>query len=98
MTAAKLSESEINHALARLPGWKIEEGKLHTRLQFKNFVEAFGFMTRVALVAEAVGHHPEWSNIYHTVIIHLTTHDAGGITQRDVELATQIQLLAGPLR
>src|SRR5712692_903614 len=95
MAIAKLTDVQIKDALGKLPGWTLENGKLHTKLQFKDFVEAFGFMASVALVAEAMGHHPEWSNVYHTVIIHLSTHDAGGITQRDVALATQIQRLAG---
>ena len=91
----KLADADIHDALRSLPGWKLEAGKLHARFQFKNFIEAFGFMTRVALVAETMGHHPEWSNIYNVVIVHLSTHDAGGITQKDFDLAAQIQVLAG---
>ena len=63
------------------------QGKLHRQFQFKSFVEAFGFMTSLALVAESMGHHPEWFNVYNRVTIDLTTHDAGGLTTKDVDLA-----------
>lgn len=87
----KLSESAIEAALAALPAWRVEGHKLHREYKFKNFVDAFGFMARVALVAEKLDHHPEWSNVYSTVRIHLTTHDAGGITQRDLDLAQAME-------
>jgi 4a-hydroxytetrahydrobiopterin dehydratase len=89
-----LSKEELNAALGQLNGWSIKDGKLHRQLQFPSFVEAFGFMSSVALVAEAAGHHPEWSNVYNRVTIDLTTHDAGGITAKDVELARRINALA----
>ena len=69
-------------------------GKLHRELRFPDFVRAFGFMTSVALVAESMNHHPEWSNVYGRVTIDLTTHDAGGITALDLELARRIYALA----
>jgi len=89
----RLSDAEIAEALHRLPAWSIKGGKLHVTLVFPDFVRAFGFMSEVALVAERMNHHPEWSNVYATVRIDLTTHDAGGITRRDVELAQHIDAL-----
>lgn len=82
-----LTEEELKKALRELSGWSIESGKLHRQFQFKSFVEAFGFMSSLALVAESMGHHPEWFNVYNRVTIDLTTHDAGGITNKDIELA-----------
>lgn len=96
MTApTKLASSEIDTALVSLAGWSLENGKLHREYRFGDFVEAFGFMTSVALVAESMNHHPEWFNVYHTVRVDLTTHDAGGITALDVQLATRMNELAG---
>jgi 4a-hydroxytetrahydrobiopterin dehydratase len=83
----------LEKALHELPNWQILEQKLYRQCRFANFVEAFGFMSEVALVAEAMNHHPEWSNVYNWVDIHLTSHDAGGITRRDTELAAKIDLL-----
>ncbi len=83
----KLSEAEARAALATVPGWRIADGKLHREFTFKSFVEAFGFMTSLALVAEAKDHHPEWFNVYSRVVIDLSTHDAGGLTRLDFELA-----------
>jgi len=94
MTATALAPDAINAALAELPGWSIENGKLHRQFQFKSFVEAFGFMSSVALVAESMGHHPEWFNVYNRVIVDLTTHDAGGITDLDLTLARRMNELA----
>jgi len=87
----KLTDAQIEKQLAELPGWKVVAGKLHRELQFADFVAAFSFMTRVALVAEKRDHHPEWSNVYNKVTIDLTTHDAGGITAKDIELAQVIE-------
>ena len=89
-TRSKLSPTEIQSALSDLPGWSIREGKLHREDAFKDFTEAFSFMTRVALIAEKMNHHPEWFNVYRTVRIDLSTHDAGGITELDVSLAAAI--------
>jgi len=86
-TPSVLSNGELNAALKQLEGWTMKEGKLHRQFQFSSFIEAFGFMTRVALVAESMGHHPEWFNVYNRVTMDLTTHDAGGITGKDVALA-----------
>jgi 4a-hydroxytetrahydrobiopterin dehydratase len=89
-----LDAAEIESRVGRLEGWKIDSGKLHRDFKFANFVEAFGFMTRVAIVAEKMDHHPEWSNVYNRVSVDLTTHDAGGITQLDFALAEEMQSLA----
>ncbi|WP_193365057.1 4a-hydroxytetrahydrobiopterin dehydratase [Neosynechococcus sphagnicola] len=90
----RLSADEVNAALRDLNGWSLENGKLHRQFQFPSFIEAFGFMSSLALVAEAMGHHPEWFNVYNRVTIDLTTHDAGGITQKDLELAQRANQLA----
>ncbi|HTO90662.1 MAG TPA: 4a-hydroxytetrahydrobiopterin dehydratase [Candidatus Sulfotelmatobacter sp.] len=90
----KLSDSEIASALKTIPGWSVEGGKLHRRYQFADFIEAWGFMSSAALVAQQMDHHPEWSNVYHTVTVDLVTHDLKGISTRDVELATRMEALA----
>jgi len=90
---AKLDSAVITQELEKLVEWNLSEQKLYRRFVFDNFVEAFGFMSRVALLAEAANHHPEWSNVYNRVDIYLTTHDAGGLTQRDFSLAGQIDRL-----
>jgi 4a-hydroxytetrahydrobiopterin dehydratase len=92
--AKKLDEAEIREALAALPGWTLEDGKLHREFRFRDFNEAFGFMTRVALEAERRNHHPEWSNVWNRVVVDLTTHDAGGLTTNDVELARVMEACA----
>lgn len=79
----------------RAAPWVIHDGKLTKRFEFADFVAAFGFMTQVALVAERMNHHPEWSNVYRTVNVQLTTHDAGGLTGLDFELALAMELAAG---
>ncbi|MDX2241254.1 MAG: 4a-hydroxytetrahydrobiopterin dehydratase [Leptolyngbyaceae cyanobacterium bins.302] len=94
MSPPVLSASELDTALSQLEGWKIQNGKLHRQFQFPSFVEAFGFMSSVALVAESIGHHPEWFNVYNKVTIDLTTHDSGGITQLDVDLAKKANQFA----
>jgi len=91
--ARNLPESEISTRLADLPEWALVGEKLHREFRFRDFSEAFAFMTRVALLAERVDHHPEWSNVYATVRIDLRTHDAGGITDLDFELAAAIDRL-----
>ncbi|MEI6379764.1 MAG: 4a-hydroxytetrahydrobiopterin dehydratase [Cyanobacteriota bacterium ELA615] len=89
-----LTQNELSNALAGLKDWQIIDGKLHRDLKFKSFVEAFGFMSSIAIVAESQGHHPEWFNVYNRVTIDLVTHDAGGITNKDTELASIINELA----
>ena len=94
MTITRLTDAEIEDALAGLDGWTVADGKLHRAYAFVDFVEAFGFMARCALVAESRSHHPEWSNVWNKVVVDLTTHDAGGISKLDVELATTMNELA----
>ena len=94
----KLSNEEIQAALADLPGWSVVDGKLHREYQFADFVHAFGFMATAAIAIEAMGHHPEWFNVYHRVRIDLTTHDAGGITANDTELASKLEGIAKQLQ
>jgi 4a-hydroxytetrahydrobiopterin dehydratase len=88
-----LSEDEIRTALGDLPGWSLEAGKLHRELAFDDFSAAWGFMSRVALVAESLEHHPEWFNVYSTVRIDLSTHDLGGLSTFDVEFAKRVNAL-----
>lgn len=92
----KLSETERETALKALPQWAYDKdaGGISRSFSFGNFVEAFGFMASAALEAEKADHHPEWSNVYNRVEILLTTHDAGGLSQRDIELAAKIDALA----
>ena len=87
-----LSESERTAALKRLAGWRAnaDGAAIEREFKFKDFSEAFGFMTRVALLAQAADHHPEWSNVWNRVDITLTTHDAGGLSHRDVAMAEAI--------
>ena len=94
----KLSDDEVATRLEALPGWRIEDGKLHRELRFTDFAEAFAFMTRVAIVADGMDHHPEWSNVYATVTIDLTTHDAGGLTTLDFDLAERMNAFAPATR
>jgi 4a-hydroxytetrahydrobiopterin dehydratase len=95
MGVEALSEAERADALDGLPDWDHDEGRdaITRRFAFRNFTEAFGFMARVALLAERMNHHPEWSNIYNRVEILLTTHDCGGLSVRDVTLAEAIDAL-----
>ena len=93
MPTTPFPAAEIQQRLADLSGWSLRQGKLYRSFEFENFVEAFGFMARVALLAEKMNHHPEWSNVYSRVDILLTTHDAGGISERDFALANQISQL-----
>ena len=78
--------------------WEEINNQLVKKFEFRNFSEAFGFMTRIALVAEKMDHHPEWRNVYRTVEVTLSTHDAGGVTQKDVELAVLLEGLAKRLQ
>ena len=93
---AKLSQAERAAALQELSGWREDPARdaIVKTFVFQNFVEAFGFMTKTALVAERMDHHPEWSNVYKTVNVLLTTHDAGGLTKLDVDLARTMDLAA----
>lgn len=96
MAIARLTDSQRDEALARLPGWTLREDGLAIQrsLQFSDFAEAFAFMARVAIHAEKADHHPEWFNVYNRVEIALTTHDADGLSTRDVALAELINSFA----
>jgi 4a-hydroxytetrahydrobiopterin dehydratase len=86
----KLSQEEIAERVKSLHGWTIEKGKLHKEFTFENFVQAFGFMSRVALLAENMNHHPEWFNVWNKVVMDLTTHDVGGISGLDIAFAEKV--------
>jgi 4a-hydroxytetrahydrobiopterin dehydratase len=91
----KLSDDAILAGLDDLDGWSLADEKLHREFRFRNFVTAFGFMTSAAIEAEKMDHHPEWFNVYNKVVVQLTTHDAGGITELDFQLAKIMNQLAG---
>jgi len=93
-----LTETERTQALGDLPQWTLVDGRdaIHRVFTFADFSEAFGFMARAALAAEKMDHHPEWSNVYRTVAVTLSTHDANGLTQRDIDLARAMEAIAGP--
>jgi 4a-hydroxytetrahydrobiopterin dehydratase len=91
----KLGNEEVRKEVDSLKGWSLQKGKLHREYKFRDFIEAFGFMSRVALTAQSLDHHPEWSNVWNQVTIDLSTHSIGGISKLDVELASKIQELAG---
>ncbi len=93
----KLTQAEIEEAVAKLPGWSVENGKLHREFRFGDFVHAFGFMATAAMEIEKRGHHPEWTNVYDRVTVDLTTHDAGGITAKDVDLAELLNAVAAKM-
>jgi 4a-hydroxytetrahydrobiopterin dehydratase len=95
----RLSATARTAALGELPGWRDVDGRdaIARTFTFKDFNEAFGFMTRVALVAEKADHHPEWRNVYKTVEVVLSTHDADGVTERDVKMAKAMDRIAGQL-
>ncbi len=86
----KLSDAEVEQALAGLGGWRRDDDTITRDFQFRDFVEAMGFIAQVGLLAERANHHPNLSNVYNRVTIALSTHDEGGITERDVRLATEI--------
>jgi len=93
-----LTAAEITNALVALPGWKVQDGKLHREYRFPDFAHAIGFLMTAAPGIERLNHHPEWSNVYNRVIVDLTTHDAGGITQRDISLAEMLEGIAQKLQ
>jgi 4a-hydroxytetrahydrobiopterin dehydratase len=94
MAITKLTDAEISAQIDGISGWTVENEKLHKEFQFDSFVEAFGFMVRVALIAESMNHHPEWFNVYNRVTVDLATHDAGGISALDFELAKKVDALS----
>ncbi len=91
----KLADADIQARLVDRPGWALVDGKLHKDFRFGSFVQAFGFMTQVALVAEAMNHHPDWTNVYNRVTVDLNTHDLAGISALDFTLAQRIDAIAG---
>ena len=91
-----VSDDDLAAFLDEHPGWSMKDGMLHRELTFGDFAEAFGFMARVALWAEKMDHHPEWSNVWNKVTIDLITHDLGGLSNLDVELATRIDGISTP--
>jgi|TARA_B110000977_G_C10874415_1_gene414931 4a-hydroxytetrahydrobiopterin dehydratase len=94
-TPAVLSNDDIANRLGVNSQWELKDNKLYRRLMFEDFVHAFGFMAQIAMVAEKINHHPEWANVYRTVDIYLTTHDAGGVSEKDFELLAKIEQLIG---
>ena len=91
----RLEDDEAEARLAEIPGWGLTEGNLHRELEFRNFVEAFGFMAMVALEAEKLNHHPNWSNVWNRVVIDISSHDEGGITERCFALAAAVNKALG---
>ena len=94
MTVTQESNAQVKAFISKNKGWIIKDNKLHREYKFKDFVEAFGFTTQCAVIAENSNHHPEWFNVYNKVIVDLTTHEAGGITERDFLLAKQMDKIA----
>jgi 4a-hydroxytetrahydrobiopterin dehydratase len=95
---SRLTDSEIQAALKGLPEWKVANGKLHREYRFPDFVHAFGFMATAAIAIEAMGHHPEWFNVWNRVTVDLTTHDAAGISAKDIALAEKLESIAQKLQ
>ena len=94
----KLTQKEIRTALTGLRGWKLVKAKLHREYKFADFMHAFGFMTTSALAIERMNHHPEWFNVYNKVVVDLSTHDVGGISEKDIALARILDNFAGRLQ
>jgi 4a-hydroxytetrahydrobiopterin dehydratase len=94
---SRLSDSQISEGLQALPEWTVKDGKLHREYQFPDFAHAFGFMATSAPLIERMNHHPEWSNVYSRVVVDLSTHDAGGITQLDFKLGKLLEGIARKL-
>ena len=90
----RLSSEKISEELKNLPGWLVKDEKLHKDFEFESFNQAFGFMTRAAMEIEKMNHHPEWFNVYNKLSVDLMTHDAGGITENDIQLARILNSLA----
>ena len=94
MALEKLADEQIRKELSNISGWNVMNGKLHKDFVFKDFIDAFGFMSRAAIHIEKMNHHPEWFNVYNKIKVDLVTHDAGGITQNDINLAKILNSLA----
>lgn len=91
--AIRLNDTEIASRVASLPDWQVVDDALHREFEFDDFVHAFSFMTAAALVAERMAHHPDWTNVYNKVTVRLTTHDAGGISEKDFTLAAELSAI-----
>lgn len=98
MRLPRLSSEEIDQSLRQVQGWQVVNNKLHREYRFTDFIHAFGFMATAAIAIEKMNHHPEWSNTYNRVTIDLTTHDSGGITQNDIDLAQLLDGIAAKLQ
>ena len=96
MKRKKLSEARVQTQLAELDGWTLGEGSIRRDFRFEDFVSAFGWMSSVALIAQAMDHHPDWKNVYNRVAVELSTHDAGGLTELDFRLASEMNRLYVP--
>ena len=94
----KLSAEEVSSALTSLSGWSVVDGKLHREYKFPDFPHAFGFMAAIATIAEKMDHHPDWQNVYNRVTVDLMTHDAGGLTELDFQLANTMEQFAARFR
>ena len=94
MALHKLTDEQIQAVLKDLPGWTVKDAKLHREYQFADFAHAIGFMTIAAIGIEKMNHHPEWANVYNRVLVDLTTHDSGGITRMDADLAQLLEQIA----
>ena len=97
MAIEKASQAKIEEALVELQAWSLENDKLHREYRFRDFVQAFGFMAQAALLAERAAHHPEWFNVYNRVVVDLTTHEAQGISHKDLELAREMEQIANQM-
>ena len=94
MGNSQVTDDQLLEFISENPHWSINDNKLHCEFVFSNFVTAFGFMTQVALIAERSNHHPEWSNVYKKVVVDLTTHEVGGISEKDFKLAIEMDKIA----
>lgn len=94
MAMTRATDQQIQAFLGELDSWTVKDGKLHREYKFQDFVRAFGFMAQAALLAERANHHPEWFNVYNRVVVDLATHEAGGITEKDFDLARQMEAIA----
>jgi 4a-hydroxytetrahydrobiopterin dehydratase len=97
MATPKLTDAQLQAALQKLSGWTVQDAKLHREYQFADFAHAIGFITTAAVYIEKMNHHPEWFNVYNRVRVDLTTHDSGGITQNDADLAELLEKIAKEL-
>lgn len=93
---SKLSESDIEKRLLRYPDWEYDDNAIHAEFEFENFKDCFSAMSRIAFECEALNHHPNWSNVYNVLTISLSTHDAGGVTEKDFSLAKAIEYIVEP--